>query len=295
MWPHSGSTSSRAPGMCSATSSDDGSGTTWSWPPASTRVGTRISPRRAVTNELGSSVPRSSARNRSGVAGTGWRLAAAAKDPAGGASDASPPGRIWSAIRAKNSPHSPRSPSPIHSAIRGAMAESAGVSAADAASTRRDTRLGWSTVSQSEIRPPPDSASIANGPCGAPGRGHGDRDGGRADAGMEQAFGIGRVVRDRCGPRRAPIGPRVGSPSASRGAPRSRRGAAGRSPRRRRRGADGQARRAAGAARSARPARAATRPGAPPPSVHSRLLASAHDQSRGRRARRRAGSPPPDR
>ena len=52
--------------------------------------------------------------------------------------------------------------------MRSAIGESAGVSDATEASTRRATSSGWSTVSHSEIRPPPDSASIAKGGSGPP-------------------------------------------------------------------------------------------------------------------------------
>ena len=97
--------------------------------------------------------------NRSGVAGRGWSRAAAANDP----DSSSLAAFISCAMLAKKVPQSPASPSAIHRPMRSAIGESGGVSEATAASTRRSTSSGWSTVSHRPMRPPPDSASIATG------------------------------------------------------------------------------------------------------------------------------------
>ena len=88
MCPDSGSSTNRAPRIASATCRDRSAGTTWSRPPAITRVGTPISSRRWVTNDEGSRVARSSAMKRSGVEGRGCSRAAAVNE-----SDRSPRGR----------------------------------------------------------------------------------------------------------------------------------------------------------------------------------------------------------
>ena len=98
--------------------------------------------------------------NRSGVAGRGWRRAAAPNEPASSWLAAF----MSCAMFAKKVPHSPASPSSIQRRIRSAIGESGGVSDATAARTRRSTSSGWSTVNHRLIRPPPDSASIATGP-----------------------------------------------------------------------------------------------------------------------------------
>ena len=92
--------------MRSATNCVDASGTTWSCSPARTRVGTEISPSRSVTKELGSRVALSSPMNRSGVAGRGWRRAAAANDP----DSCSLAAFISCAMFAKNVPHNTAPP-----------------------------------------------------------------------------------------------------------------------------------------------------------------------------------------
>ena len=194
MCPHSGSTCSRAPAMCSATSREEGSGTTWSWPPARTRVGARISPSRLVTNELGSSVR---AAQPGTVPGGGNRLQAGGRGerPAGGASPASPPGRIWSAIRRKNSPHSPRSPRSIHSCIRGAIRSRwASQPPTRPAPGGHDRRV---VHGQPQRNPPAAGFGLDRDPAvrGA-GCGDGHRDRGGADSWMEECVRIRRVVRD---------------------------------------------------------------------------------------------------